>query len=89
MTDEELRNAVAERIDAEHSKVWLTKVNGHRLEFVFSVGAEQLKPVDTLLRDRDFILMGQCVSDAIVEEIRPFFDRYMETAECSDAPSIF
>ncbi len=89
MTDEELREAVAERIDPERCKVWLTKVNGHRLEFVFSIGAEQLKPVDTLLRDRDFILMGQCVDDSVVESLRPFFDRYMETAECSDAPSLF
>lgn len=89
MTDEELRVVVAERINPAHSKVWLTKVNGHRLEFIFSVGAEQLKPVDTLLRDRDFILMGQCVDDATIKAIEPFFDRYMETAECSDAPSLF
>lgn len=89
MTDEEFRDAVARLIDPDRCKVWLTKVNGHRLEFVFSIGSEQLKPVHTLMRDRDFILLAQCVDEELSRAIRPLFDKYMETAEPSSATSLF
>lgn len=89
MTGEEFKDAILDLIDSKTTKVWLTQVNGHRMDFICSVGSAQLNPVQTVMRDGEFILMGQDVPSDRQPELKKLFDQFVETQELSEYLPLF
>ena len=89
MTGEEFREAVLHLIDPRTTKLWLTKVHGHRLDFICSIGSEQLKPVETVLRDGEYILLGQHIPPDRESQLRDLFERFVQQQVPSDVVPLF
>jgi len=89
MSGDEFKEALLDLIDPNTTKVWLTKVNGHRMDFICSVGSAQLNPVKSAMRDGEFILMGQDIPPELQPALQELFDRFVETQELSEFLPLF
>ena len=74
MTEERFREEAERLIVEVDARIWLTRVRGHRLDFLCSAGGEQLTPIEKLARRGDYILLGQQVPDEFRAKLQHMLD---------------
>ena len=75
MTDrsQEFRKIVAGKIGGTPTRVWLVKEDGHRMDFLWSVGDHQPDPAKLIVWVNNYMLFGQGVPAKALYEIRKKF----------------
>jgi hypothetical protein len=76
MTEIELKDRIASLLQDRPAKVWLTRQQGHRLDFVWSVGDAQLKKEELIAHIGCHFLLGQQVPADVKGEVVAAFNTF-------------
>ncbi|MBM7624182.1 hypothetical protein [Sporohalobacter salinus] len=67
-----------EIIDEKEMKIWLTKKQGKRIEYLFKLGKEQFDPPQKIAESKEYILFGQNINRDQNGKLKELFMKYIQ-----------
>jgi hypothetical protein len=81
MTELDLKERLSACVGERPCKMWLVRRSGHRLEFVWSLGPEQLEATVEVANWGPYHLMGQGVAGDVAEQVKSLFAEFCRGEE--------